>query len=215
MMLAEKIKEAFYFSGLSIFFQWLSGLVFLAPYYRVLHKTKIEFIGKRPKRNQNYIVVSNHRSMKDPPLLGYAIELPIAFIAKKELFENPLLRVFMSLTSTISVNRDSAELQTFKAAKQALKAKAVGLAWSVGIFIEGTRSVDPEHLGKPNKGPIFIARMAKVPIIPVGISYREGKQIIIKIGEPYEIDYQGDLEEQTWDCLERISKLTDYKLPNR
>lgn len=215
MMLAEKIKEFFYYSILSVFFQWLSGTFLLGPYYCVFHNTKIQFIGKKPNRNQNYIVVSNHRSLKDPPLLGYAIELPLAFIAKKELFANPLLNIFMSLSSTISVDRENAEMQTFKSAKQALKAKPLGFAWSVGIFIEGTRSTDPEYLGKPNKGAIFIARMAKVPIIPVGISYKDGKQIIIKIGEPYEIDYKGDLEQQAWECLEKISKLTDYKLPNR
>ena len=211
--LKKYIKDSYYYSALSVFAQWLISTFFLVFYYQVLHKTTVTFIGAKPDTHKNYVVVSNHRSMKDPPLLGHAVRLPIAFIAKKELFDSAALTTFMSLTSTISVDRESAEIQTFKEAKKALQSKPLGHAWSVGVFIEGTRSTDPERLGKPNKGPLFIARMAKAPIIPIGISYRGSNEIVVKIGEPYEIDYKRDLDEQAWECLEKISKLTDYKMP--
>ncbi len=153
--------------------------------------------------------------MKDPPLLGNALRLPFAFIAKKELFDSFFLKIFMWLSSTISVDRSKTESSTFRAAKKALKSKALGMAWSSAIFIEGTRSKDPKLLGKPNKGAMFLAKLAKVPVLPVGISYREGKEILVKVGEPYEIDYKADLEDQAWDCLEKISELCDYQVPER
>ena len=37
------------------------------------------------------VVVSNHGSHLDPPLLGHALGRPVAFMAKAELFKVPLL----------------------------------------------------------------------------------------------------------------------------
>lgn len=195
--------------------QWLTRIFIVLPYFTWIKKTKIEYIGKKPCKFVNHVFVSNHRFLKDPPLLGYTTALPVSFVAKKELFKNPLLALFMYLTSTISVDRQAAESQTFKAAKLALSSKALGYAWNLGIFIEGTRSKDPKKLGRPNKGPLFIARLAKAPILPIGITYKDDGTILVKIGEAYEIDYKGDLEEQAWECLEKISHLCDYEMPER
>jgi 1-acyl-sn-glycerol-3-phosphate acyltransferase len=213
--LLNKIKELYYYSLLSVFAQWFSNIFFVNPYYHIFKKTTVEYMGKHPDPRVNYIFVSNHRSYEDPPLLGHSVRYPLAFIAKKELFNNPILNFFMTLTSTISIDRASAESQTFKAAKKALKSFGVFKAWGVGVFIEGTRSTDPEMLAKPNKGPIFLARLCKVPLVPIGITYKGDREIVVKIGEPYEIDYKGDLMDQAWDCLEKISKLCDYKMPMR
>ncbi len=213
--LLKKIKDLYYYSWLSAFAQWVSDSFFLYPYFHFYKKTTIEFVGKKPDPKQNYIIVSNHRTYDDPPLLGHSLKHPVAFIAKKELFNNPLLNLYLSLTSTISVDRDNAESQTFKAAKKALSHSTILKSWCVGIFIEGTRSKLPSQLGKPNKGPIFLARLTRKPIIPMGITYKSNKELVVKIGEPYEIDYNGDLMDQAWDCLEKISNLCDYKMPEK
>lgn len=211
----NKVKDLYYYSLPSVFAQWFSNIFFVNPYCHIIKNTKIEYIGKRPDPKQNYIFVSNHRSYNDPPLIGHSVRYPVAFIAKKELFSNPILHFFMVLTSTISIDRGNAESQTFKAAKKALKSFGMFKAWGVGVFIEGTRSTDPEMLAKPNKGPIFLARLCKVPLVPIGITYKNDRDIVVKIGEPYEIDYKGDLMDQAWDCLGKISKLCDYKMPQR
>lgn len=213
--LKEKIKDRYYYSWLSIIAQWITNVFYAYPFYRILHKTSISFQGSKPKPNQHYLIVSNHLSMKDPPLIGNCIELPVAFIAKTELFRNPFLKAYMYLTSTIEVDRDNPDSSTFKQAKKALQSRALGLAWSVVIFIEGTRSKQAGQLGKPNKGAIFIARLAKVPIIPCGVRYNPDKSISVSFGEPYEIDYKGDLEDQAWTCLEKISKLSGLAMPSR
>lgn len=214
-MLQEKIKNLYYYSWLSVIAQWLTSIFFLIPFFYWINRTKVSFVGKKPELGKNYIFVSNHRSLKDPPLLGLATMQPVAFVAKKELFKNPFLAAFMYATSTISVDREAAESKTFKEAKKALSSKALACAWNLGIFIEGTRSMDAAKLGKPNKGPIFIARLARVPIVPIGITYKSSKEIEVRVGEAYEIDYKGDLEDQAWECLEKISKLCDYEMPER
>lgn len=209
------IKNLYYFSGLSVIAQWFTSIVFLMPFFYLIKKLKVSYEAEPLDPDKNYIFVSNHRSLKDPPLLGLATMRPVSFIAKKELFRNPFLATFMYLTSTISVDREAAESQTFKAAKKALSSTGLGIPWNLGIFIEGTRSTDEGKLGKPNKGPIFIARLTKAAIVPIGISYKASGEIEVKIGAAYEIDYKADLEDQAWECLEKISQLCDYGMPVR
>ena len=36
---------------------------------------------------------------------------------------------------------------------------------------------------------ISLPRLAKKPIVPMGISYRGDKEIVVKIGKPYEIEH--------------------------
>ncbi len=209
MLFKDKIRDLYYFSSASILAQRISRFCIKKFWGKRLH---IEYIGAKPDNSQNCILVSNHRSYSDPPLMGIAAEMPTAFVAKKELFSNPFLYLYMILTSTISVDRENPETQTFRAVKKALSMKQGKLAWAVGVFIEGTRSKLPDTLAKPNKGPIFMAKTNRVPILPIGISYR-GKEIYIKIGEAYNIDPKRDLEEQAWECLHKISLLCDYKMP--
>jgi 1-acyl-sn-glycerol-3-phosphate acyltransferase len=213
--LKEKIKDLYYYSWLSVLAQRITNIFYAYPYYHLLHKTQTVFKGSRPNPRQNYLIVANHISMKDPPLIGNSIALPVSFIAKKELFKNPILKTYMYLTSTIEVDRENPDTSTFKQAKKALRAKAFGLAWSVVIFIEGTRSKISGQLGRPNKGAIFLARLARVPIVPCGIKYENDKSITISFGEPYEIDYKADLEEQAWDCLAKISELSGLGMPKK
>tara|TARA_B100001989_G_C24374585_1_gene381133 strand:- start:88 stop:669 length:582 start_codon:yes stop_codon:yes gene_type:complete len=188
---------------------------FVAFIFRLKYKVKVEYTGKRPQRDTNYLVVSNHRSNFDPPVISSFMNTPMAFIAKKELFTNPIFAFLISLYSAILIDRENTKKSTFDEVKKALKAKCFGAGWNASIFIEGTRSKDPKSLGKPNKGAIFIARVNKVPILPVGITYTDNKEIIIKVGETYELDRKQDLEDAAWDCLEKISELCDYQMPVR
>lgn len=183
--------------------------------FSLKYKVKLEYMGKKPSQDIHYLIVSNHRSMNDPPIIASFLNKPMAFIAKKELFTNPIFAFVISLYSAILIDRENTKKSTFDLTKKALRTKCFGNAWCSSIFIEGTRSKDPELLGKPNNGAIFIARVNKVPILPIGITYTDKNEIIIRVGEAYEIDRSKELDAAAWDCLERISKLCDYKIPKR
>ena len=64
--------------------------IIVFPIYKFLFKGNL--IGKEniPKKG-SFIMVSNHGSLLDPPLLGHAIGRNISFMAKSELFKIPLL----------------------------------------------------------------------------------------------------------------------------
>lgn len=178
-----------------------------------VRKYKLEIEGKKniPENKGPCVLVSNHLSYDDIPLIGVTAGYYLAFIAKKELFEMPVLGPFLKLAGVISVDREKLEKSTIKYAKEALQLPG----WRVAIFIEGTRSRQEGYLGKPNNGPVYIARLTGVPLVPIGISYGPGRKVNVKIGEAYEVDRAGDLEEQSWECLEKISKLSGKKMPER
>ena len=106
---------------------------------------------------------------------------------------------------------------TFIAKKELFKNLVNKFNWKLLIFIEGTRSKD-EYLGQPQNGAIFLARLCKKPVLPIGISYRKSNislfktKVLINIGESYEIDKNQDIDSLSQDCLARIANLCDYKL---
>ena len=163
--------------------------------------------------NKSYICVSNHRSLLDPPLIGSSLISNTTFIAKKELFKNKFFATLIYLCSSIYLDRDKPASSSLKIAKNLVNK----FNWKLLIFIEGTRSKD-EYLGQPQNGAIFLARLCKKPVLPIGISYRKSNislfktKVLINIGESYEIDKNQDIDSLSQDCLARIAHLCDYKL---
>lgn len=159
--------------------------------------------------SKNYVLTANHRSLSDPPLIASFSRHSIAYIAKQELFEKPPLSWIIKAYGAIPVDRDKPDSSTMKRAKQILVEGEANL----GIFIEGTRG-ETDLLGSPNVGPVFLAKVSKRPILPVGISYRRN-EVLLQFGEAYELDPKLDNKELAWQCLEKISHLCDYKMPAR
>ncbi len=140
---------------------------------------------------QPYVLVSNHQSYLDIPVLFRAVTINLYFVAKKELKKIPFLGWYMMATGMIFIDRSNraksiASLQ--RAAKLIQKGK------SVIMFPEGTRSKDG-YLAEFKKGPFMLARQADVHVLPVGISEPDGhwkinslKRITIEVnvGKPVE-----------------------------
>lgn len=136
------------------------------------------------------VVVSNHTSAMDPPLVSIGLDYrPIAYMAKKELFVHPLMRTYMHAMSSFAVNREKLDVSTAKTAMKVLKHGK----WALAIFPEGTRQRDGA-LGDAKKGAAYFAKMGKVPILPMAIVHsveKNGrKRIDLRIGPlmPYEKD---------------------------
>jgi 1-acyl-sn-glycerol-3-phosphate acyltransferase len=107
-----------------------------------------------------YIFAPNHQSNFDiAALLGY---LPgqNRFVAKKELFNEPVLGMVLRTMGMIPVDRDN-PLESIDLLNQA----AAGGS-SLIIFPEGTRSRDGQLLPF-KKGPFIAAIHLKLPIVPV------------------------------------------------
>lgn len=172
---------------------------------------RIEVYGKEniPKDNA-YIVAPNHLSTLDPPMVAALWSRPLAFMAKKELFENPFLRWWLNWLGAFAVDREKLGVSTIRTVLTIKKTD-----WVFAIFPQGTRQ-EPGIISNVTKGFASLAKTTKCGIIPVGIIGTEvakylpfSGKIIVKIGEM--IPYSENVEEMVEKWIESIQQLTGFK----
>ena len=132
-------------------------------------------------RRGGAIVVSNHWALSDPILIALISPRIIHFMAKQELFHNPVSRfLLMRGLYAFPVNRKQADMASLRQAMDVLQKGRV-----FGIFPEGRRSVTGE-LDELERGAAFLALRCKVPIIPIYSDPRTYRKLRINmiVGEP-------------------------------
>ena len=117
-------------------------------------------------RNKQYIVVSNHLSYLDIPVLMVALKNNIRFIYKKSLTKIPVFGWALYLGGYVPIDRSNARnaIESLKKAVQRMKS-----GFSITIFPEGTRS-KTGVTGEFKKGIFMLADFADAEILPVSIS---------------------------------------------
>ena len=111
-----------------------------------------------------YVVVSNHQSLADIPLLSH-LPWEMKWVAKVELFRLPIVGWMMRLAQDIPVDRADPRsgAAVVLAANRTLRQKC-----SVMFFPEGTRS-PTTALGKFRDGAFHVAISSGVPVLPVAL----------------------------------------------
>ena len=163
------------------------------------------------------VVVSNHASDFDPPILSCSMRRPVAFMAKEELFRIPLLKQGIELYGAYPVKRGAADRSAIRAALKCLEE-----GWAVGLYLGGTRTPDA-RITEPKQGAVWIAAKANVPILPVSLwgteaIFKKGSQIprpvpvTVRIGQviaPPTSTKREELEALTQHCADAIHALHD------
>ncbi|GMQ92980.1 MAG: lysophospholipid acyltransferase family protein [Acidimicrobiia bacterium] len=126
--------------------------------------------------HQRYIVVSNHLSMLDIPLLFQALPLHGRFLAKQEIFKIPVVAQAMRTIGMIEIDRGQGG-SSRRAINEGVRI-AAERGYSLLIFPEGTRSTEGELLPF-KKGAFRIAIDTGLPLLPVVI---EGTERISRPG---------------------------------
>lgn len=132
------------------------------------------------------IIASNHISYNDPPMVGSAVPRELHFLAKEELFENPVFGALISSFNAMPVKRAAGDLGALKKAVRLLKDGKAMI-----MFPEGTRSLSGKFL-KPKPGVGMIASMADVPVVPtfvagtnnLGAAFWRKRPVAVRFGEP-------------------------------
>lgn len=180
------------------------------PVTKLMYNIKIEGRENVPKTS-NVIYAGNHVSYIDPPLISLAVDKHIAYMAKKELFEDKdrLLRFLVHTLGAFAVNREKPELATFKTVKAVFNT-----SWSLGIFPQGKIIKEPV-IENITKGFVMFAKKFNADIVPVAICGFDGyakrlgeKHITVKIGKP--ISYKLDEDEIVYEWARQISEATGF-----
>jgi 1-acyl-sn-glycerol-3-phosphate acyltransferase len=145
------------------------------------------------KPGASYVVVANHSSYMDTPVVLSSLPLDIRFFAKKSLFSIPFLGWHLQRSGHLEVARGDARasLKSMLDGARLIRERSV----SVLLFPEGGRS--EKGLRPFIEGAAFIAIKAGIPVVPVGLVNTRGVlpmhsallrpgRIEVHIGDPIE-----------------------------
>jgi 1-acyl-sn-glycerol-3-phosphate acyltransferase len=121
--------------------------------------------GENVAWNEPLIVMANHQSYLDIPVLYASLPEPFGMLAKQELFRLPIFSAAMRGLRCIPIDRGNMR-QSLTSLRTA--ADQIRSGNSIVVFPEGTRSADGS-LQDLKTGPFYLAEMARVPVVPVGI----------------------------------------------
>lgn len=116
--------------------------------------------------NETFVVMSNHQSHYDVPVLFHVLGGNLRMVAKQELFRIPIFGGAMRGAGFISVDRENREsaIRSLEAAKPMLRGGT-----HLWIAPEGTRSLDG-RLGPFKKGGFVLAKDLELRILPVTVT---------------------------------------------
>lgn len=147
------------------------------------------------------LLVANHSSNLDPIVLGCASSRRIYFVAKEELFRNPLASFFLRRLGAFPLRRGAGDKEAVRKVFSLL-----GEGKMVGLFPEGTRGRG--KVGDFQRGTLKLILRAEVPVVVAGIrgtyeSLPRGKKIPRPF--PIQVSFSPPLEVKGWN-IEEIEK---------
>jgi 1-acyl-sn-glycerol-3-phosphate acyltransferase len=158
-------------------------------------RVRIEVDGELP-RSGPLIVVANHMSNADPPLVaGWLTPLlgrQMHILAKDALFVPVIGSVLRRLGAT-PVKAGGSDIEAYRVARGVLDRGEI-----LCIFPEGTRSADGV-MAEPKPGVAMLATRSGVPILPVGVSGTDtflgrkrrfpkvGSRLTVRVGKPFTV----------------------------
>ena len=113
-------------------------------------------------RTGGVLIIANHTSYADPPIVGAVFPRPVNFMAKSELFSFPLGPIIRR-THAFPVRRGGGDRAALRTAIRTLREGKVLL-----IFPEGTRSPEGKLI-ELEQGAAFVALVSGAQVVPLGI----------------------------------------------
>jgi 1-acyl-sn-glycerol-3-phosphate acyltransferase len=158
------------------------------------------------------IILPKHQYWTDIPIISLAFKPLLYFVAKKELFQYPLVREYLSLLGGLPVDRKQTirTLDSFKVLVSLLRAGE-----KIVIFPEGTYIRNGVGSGKSRLLQMILKFQSElgypIPFIPVGIRYGERsgwrRRVEVCIGSPLFAERESDAVPLTHRAIEAISHL--------
>jgi len=181
--------------------------IVLSMFYRIETELKITLPNRGPM-----IILPKHQYWTDIPIISLAFKPLLYFVAKKELFQYPLIREYLSLLGGLPVDRKQSirTLDSFKVLISLLRAGE-----KIVIFPEGKYVRNGVGSGKSRLLQMILRFQTElgypIPFIPVGIRYGERsgwrRRVEVCIGSPLFAERESDAIPLTHRAIEAISHL--------
>lgn len=187
------------------------------PLVRLLFRLEVRGRARVP-REGGLIVVANHISHLDPPLLAAALPRPVDYLAQAELFHGRFWSWVFGQLRAIPIHRANPERASVREAARRLKEGRC-----VGIFPEGGIRLGRESVlgGAPRMeaGAAGLAMLTDVPVLPALIvGSREGYDwkgllqlrrpcVRVSFGEPFRLTSAASREAATAEMAMRLVAL--------
>ncbi len=186
--------------------------VFVNIVFTVFYRVEIKGVENVPKKGPA-LICANHVGELDMFFIGFKIKRMVRWMAKDELFKNPVLGGLIKWLGAFPVKRGRADVGAIKTAFKLLDEGHI-----VGIFAEGTRTRGKAGVAKVNPGAAMFAVKKQVPVIPVAVEgrYKLFSRVRVVFGEPYYIEadknkkyMNEEFTEMSRDIMKRVYALLE------
>ncbi len=109
------------------------------------------------------LLAMNHQSFLDPPFAGISCRREVSYLARKTLFNIPVIGGIIRRLNVIGVDRDGSDVAALKAVIRVLRGGGCTV-----VFPEGTRTRDG-NLQPARAGAGFIIAKTLAPVVPMRI----------------------------------------------
>jgi 1-acyl-sn-glycerol-3-phosphate acyltransferase len=176
-----------------------------------------EYIGMENFPEPPYVLVTNHLSVFDTPILLTICPHTIRALVAAKHKRNPIYRPLLVIMGSIWVRRGEVDRQALRESLAVLKEGGV-----LGVAPEGTRARGTYALQPGKTGAAYLATRADVPIVPVALSGTEHMKrnlprlrrtdVRAVVGKPFRLPENGrvrgeKLHEYTDLIMHRIAEL--------
>lgn len=128
--------------------------------------------------NKRYLILSNHGSMLDIPLVALLIPIPISWVLKAELLKIPVVNWMFQLGIGIPISRNNAKESQQTILNRVQKLRDT-LNPNIFIYPEGTRTKTGD-INTFKRGFVQVMRNYELDILPITVSgvvnFYSGKQ---------------------------------------
>ena len=170
-----------------------------APLFKVLYKLKFKGLENVPTdKNERYIVAINHTCALDPVFVAIPKNVPpLHFMAKVELFQNPIVAWVIEHLYGFPVRRGKGDTSAIEYGEKIIEEGHV-----MAICPEGKRVKDKDGVPqKAKSGVALIASKTKASVLPVAICcngpIKAGKQVTVSYGKMLTLADMGLDKEET------------------
>jgi 1-acyl-sn-glycerol-3-phosphate acyltransferase len=207
----DLLTRIFYYANLG----WVKLLLLAVSSREVKGKENVP-------RKGALIVVSNHLSNGDPPVVTSTVPRQLSWMTKAEWFKTPVIGWLFKMAGMVPVRRGEADFGALRQAQEVLKHGG-----ALGMFPEGHRS-GPKGLQKGEAGSALIALRTGAPVQPMALWGTEHVKLPrdllrrthahVRFGKPFVLKPQGtkvtreDIERGTETIMKEIAALLPERL---